>query len=832
MKKSFALIAIAGLMAFYSCDQKQEFDWRPAPNPLLTNWADDVDPEMPWPEYPRPQMKRENWINLNGLWDYQLTKQDEMPEAYIKKILVPYPVESALSGVSDSVGPDDLIWYRREIEVPADWEGQRILIHFEAVDWEAKLFVNGESIGTHRGGYDPFSFDITEHLQLPGHNEIVVSVSDPTDTGHQPRGKQVLKPGGIMYTPSSGIWQTVWLEAVPESYIEKFYITTYPTQGYIDIDITSRNTDVADQYLLKIFDRGAELSHDVFDIDEAIRIDLKDFQLWSPSNPYLYDMKIQLMRNNEVVDVVDTYFGMREISKGMAEDGFVRLFLNGKELFHNGPLDQGFWPDGLYTPPTEEAMKYDILASREMGFIMLRKHVKVENRRFYYWCDKIGIMVWQDMPSTSGYVAPDKSDLLRPQDETEQFKLELKNMILTKYNHPSIVMWVPFNEGWGQFDTEGIVEFIYSLDKSRLVNNTSGWADRGVGDVIDIHHYPDPRYPEPESDRASVLGEFGGLGLFVEGHTWEKNNWGYRQMNDSSSLLIAYEDFYSMVWHFKDKYGLAAAVYTQTTDVETETNGLITYDRKVIKMDPEILSDINTNDYVPAPKFIDDGNNGVFKNSIEVKISSTIPEVRYTLDGSVPSRESPSYSGPITVKNSTLVKAAAFSNGKSSLVVSKEYKLSMQSPPLYRKPFDSRYSGGGHFALIDGEYGGIRYSDGRWQGYRNNGLDVVIDLGGEINVSRVGANFLLHPEGWIFLPGTFAVYSSDDGKEFTLLKEIISLPPDRLIDPDIRMILADSLDIQARYIRITANTIGKVPEWHETGKGQQAWMFIDEIVIE
>jgi hypothetical protein len=478
-------------------------------------------------------------------------------------------------------------------------------------------------------------------------------------------------------------------------------------------------------------------------------------------------------------------------------------------------------------------MKFDIAATKEMGFNMLRKHVKIENRRFYYWCDKLGIMVWQDMPSTTGYVAPDKPDLIRPEKEVEQFKTELKKMIRTKYNHPSIVMWVPFNEGWGQFDTKGVVDFIYDLDPSRLVNNTSGWADRGVGDVVDIHHYPDPRYPEPEQDRASVLGEFGGLGYLVEGHTWKKNNWGYRQMSDSASLLLTYEAFYTMVWQFMENNGLAAAVYTQTTDVETETNGLITYDRKVMKMDPDILRKINTNNYVPAPAFLDDGNNGAFRNSTDVVIAPSPYIIRYTLDGSDPGIESPVYSEPITLKNTAIVRAAAFNDkGEQSLVAVKGYTLASAAPPIYLKPYDSRYSGGGHFALTDGEYGGIKYSDGKWQGYRDNDLDIVIDLGTKIKVNSVAGNFLLHPEGWIFLPERFQVYLSDDGKEFISLKEIITHPPSKMIDPDIKMIKADSLDIETRYLRITASTIGKVPDWHEGGGGKRAWMFIDEVVIE
>jgi len=594
MNKILVFIGVVLYLFLSACEQDQTPEWKAAPNFLMTRWSGDVDPEMPWPKYPRPQMVREDWMNLNGLWDFQLLKKGETPGDYTQKILVPYPVESALSGIADSVGPGDVIWYRRNFKIPSEWDGKDVLLNFEAVDWKTTVVVNDEEVGTHSGGYDPFTFNITDFIRDYKVNELVVIVMDPTDQGHQPRGKQVLNPHGIWYTPTSGIWQTVWLEPVVQTHITDFIIIPEPDLSKVEFIINGQLPD--QDYIVEITtEDGSGLK-----VNGApgvkFSMELSDFQWWTPDNPHLYEVTIFLKKGDKVLDKVRSYFGMRKIEKCSDDDGFVGLCLNNDIVFQNGPLDQGFWPDGLYTPPTDEAMKYDIEMTKAMGFNMLRKHVKVETRRFYFWCDKLGIMVWQDMPSTGGYVAPDKPDMQRPKEETDQFKYELERLIMTKYNHPSIIMWVPFNEGWGQFDTEGIVDFIYALDPSRLVNNTSGWADRGVGDVMDIHHYPDPRCPEPEKNRASVLGEFGGLGLYVEGHTWEQKNWGYQKMSDADSLLIKYEQFYEIIWGMKEDKGLAACIYTQTTDVETETNGLMTYDRAVIKMDAEVLKMINRND--------------------------------------------------------------------------------------------------------------------------------------------------------------------------------------------------------------------------------------------
>jgi beta-galactosidase/beta-glucuronidase len=391
-------------------------------------------------------------------------------------------------------------------------------------------------------------------------------------------------PEGIFYTPTTGIWQTVWLEPLNESYIEDFRIETDMDSSQVRIRVEVVNPQPGDHINVEFADSisfngkpGEWIIHTV-----------ENARLWHPDDPFLYPVELRLVRNSRAVDFIKTYTGFRKIAFGQDEQGITRLFLNNEPLFMSGPLDQGFWPDGIYTPPTDEAMRYDLEVLKAMGYNMLRKHVKVENRRFYTWCDKLGLLVWQDMPSTSGYVPPGEGDLERPEAERTQFELELTRMIMHLVNHPAIVMWMPFNEGWGQYETDMVVELIKSIDSTRLVNNASGWQDRGVGDVFDIHHYPEPRMPALEPERASVLGEFGGLGYFVEGHTWQKENWGYQKITDPQQLVERFSEFYDSVRVFRDR-GMSAAVYTQTTDVETECNGLMTYDREVIKMDTAVI---------------------------------------------------------------------------------------------------------------------------------------------------------------------------------------------------------------------------------------------------
>ena len=567
------------LLLLVSCREVID-PWQMAPSPLVTRWAAEVNPGNAWQEYPRPQMVRNDWQNLNGLWDFAITPKDSIPAQFSLKILVPFPVESALSGIGQNVGTGNQVWYKREFRISPYWKGHRILLHFEASDWETKAWLNGHPVGEHRGGYDPFTFDITDHVRPGLNNEIMVSVWDPTNDGYQPRGKQVNDPKGIFYTSTTGIWQTVWIEPVSDPYITDLKTVTDIDSSWIRILPDVMNSQPGDVLKVSLGD-SIVVSQPA---GEWIMMRIENARLWQPDDPFLYTIRVQVSRKDRIVDEITTYAGLRKVALGKDEMGFTRIFLNNEPVFQNGPLDQGFWPDGIYTPPTEEAMRYDLEMTKAMGFNMLRKHVKVENRRYYYWCDQMGVLVWQDMPSSSGYVAPGDPDLSRAEAERTQFELELTRMVMHLINHPSIIMWVPFNEGWGQYETDMVVELIQSLDSTRLISNASGWQDRGVGHVFDIHHYPDPRMPALEENRASVLGEFGGLGFFVDGHTWQKENWGYQKITSKDSLQIRFGEFYDSVNVFKDR-GMSAAVYTQITDVETECNGLMTYDRAVVKMD-------------------------------------------------------------------------------------------------------------------------------------------------------------------------------------------------------------------------------------------------------
>jgi len=592
-------LLVLGAVLFGVCTAEAKY--RVAEGPLLTRWAKDVSAENALPEYPRPQMVRPDWLNLNGLWDYAIKPKDQpQPAEFDGQILVPYPVESALSGVMKPVGPENRLWYRRTFEIPKKWNDKRVLLHFGAVDWDATVWVNGKKLGNHRGGYDPFSFDVTDVLKDKGAQEIILSVWDPTNTGTQPRGKQVLKPGGIWYTAVTGIWQTVWLEPVPQTYIESIVIVPDIDKGEVRITANvvgdSAGTGLAAKVAGKGFAGAAASS-----AGNKLTIKMVDARLWSPEAPYLYDATVSIGSDDEPIDSVKSYFGMRKISLGRDEGGILRLCLNNKPLFQFGPLDQGWWPDGLYTAPTDEALRYDIEVLKKLGCNMLRKHVKIEPDRLYYWCDKLGLMVWQDMPSGDKYIGGDDPDIQRTPESAGQFEAELKGLIATFYNHPSIIMWVPYNEGWGQWDTPRIVNLIKELDPTRLVNNASGWSDRGVGDVHDIHSYPGPAAPPVEDKRAAVLGEFGGLGLPVEGHTWQaEKNWGYRSFETREALTEAYVNLLGRLRSLIAG-GLSAAVYTQTTDVEVEVNGMMTYDRAMIKCDEQKAAAAAKRLYLPPP---------------------------------------------------------------------------------------------------------------------------------------------------------------------------------------------------------------------------------------
>jgi hypothetical protein len=561
-----------------------ESNWEPAGEKIMSRWAKEVTPDNVLKEYPRPLMVREKWMNLNGLWDYAITTRDTQElEQADGKILVPFPVESALSGVGGRVTPTEKLWYHRKFEIPEGWGDSCVLLHFGAVDWETKVYVNEKEVGTHRGGYDPFSFDITDALEQEGEQEILVEVWDPTDEGYQPVGKQTLNPRGFWYTAVSGIWQTVWLEPVPQIYIKDIQIIP-------DIDAgTAKLVVNADSGQIKavVKEGTKEISKAVGGAKQSLSIKVPDTKLWSPEAPFLYDIEIELVDDGKVIDKVRSYFGMRKISMVRDSEGILRIALNNEIIFQYGILDQGWWPGGLYRAPSDDALRYDIEVIKKTGFNMLRKHGKVEPQRLYYWCDKLGLLVWQDMTpgDSSGEWGTERSA-----ESAQQFEQELERMISACSNHPSIITWVIFNEGWGQYDTERLSKWVKELDQSRLVVGASGFVDKGVGDIHDVHGYPGPTGAPREEGRALVLGEFGGLGLPVEGHVWiKREGWGYRSFKNADELYEGYNALLKKLKPYISR-GLCGAIYTQITDVEKEINGLMTYDRAVIKMDVEKMA--------------------------------------------------------------------------------------------------------------------------------------------------------------------------------------------------------------------------------------------------
>ena len=588
--------------------------WEIAGDKIKSPWAETVQPSGVWNEYPRPQMKRNNWQNLNGLWDYAvfgLSTEQTLPLEMQGKILVPFAIESSLSGVGKTVGKDSILWYRHAFATPGLKKGERLLLHFGAVDWQSTVFINGSMVGIHQGGYDPFYFDITNALSRTGMQQLAVSVFDPTSDSSQPRGKQVVNPEGIWYTPVTGIWQTVWLEVVPETYIAAIQHTPNLDSKQISIKVSIENLQPGDKIKASAW-KGKEQVAAIEGGDTNLVLTLPDVEAWSPANPFLYDVQLQVMRKGKVLDAVNSYVGMRKISIAPDENGIQRILLNNEFLFQYGPLDQGWWPDGLYTAPNDEALRYDISQTKKMGFNMIRKHVKVEPARWYYHCDTAGILVWQDMPSGDlgnrwenhpGIIGT-ATDKQRSIVSENNFKTEWENIIQSLYNFPSIITWVPFNEAWGQFKTAEIVQFTRRLDSSRLINSASGGNFEYVGDMIDLHNYPDPAMPDPAffgKQQAIVLGEFGGLGLPLEGHTWQKDrNWGYQSFKNKEELFTRYASLIKKLENLIP-LGLSAAVYTQTTDVEGEVNGFITYDRKILKMDLEKLQHIHSELYSIKP---------------------------------------------------------------------------------------------------------------------------------------------------------------------------------------------------------------------------------------
>ncbi len=562
--------------------------WEMKQGPLMTRWASQIDVNNPFPDYPKPQMVRAEWLNLNGIWQFQSGSEgDAAPigQNLSDEILVPFAMESAISGVMEH---HERAWYRRTFEVPAGWSDKNIILHLDAVDWESEIFVNGNSAAVHQGGYDPIILDITPYLTASGPQELIVRVYDATDYLGVPRGKQTLYPGGIMYTSVSGIWQSVWLEPVAPAGIENIRMVPDIDTATLNLRVNSYSDagNLTTNIIVK--SEGQEVTSISGNANTDLTISIPDQRLWSPDDPFLYDLEITLLEDGSPIDYIESYFGMRKSSLGIDDDGIIKMFLNNEFVFQMGPLDQGWWPDGLYTAPTEEALKYDIEMTKAYGFNMTRKHIKVEPARWYYWCDKIGIMVWQDMPSSNSYTG-------NPQPIQEaQFELELDRMMDNLWNVPSIISWVVFNESQGQHNTEYYVNKVKAKDPSRLVNQASGGSHYGVGDILDYHSYPPPNYPVSDT-MARACGEYGGIGYIIDGHLWNPDlaTGIYSNTNNAMEQMNRYDEYIDMLLNFKVNYGLSAAVYTEITDVENEVNGLMTYDR-TIKQNVQTIANSNT----------------------------------------------------------------------------------------------------------------------------------------------------------------------------------------------------------------------------------------------
>lgn len=576
-------------------------DWKPAGDKISTPWAALVDPASPLPEYPRPQLVRQEWMNLNGLWDYAIRPAGQaIPSTFDGPVLVPFAVESSLSGVQKTVGPDNELWYRRSFSVPSAWKGKQVVLHFGAVDWQSDVWINGVHVASHRGGYTPFSINLTPWLLGKGDQQLVVRVWDPSNQGFQPRGKQVTRPGGIWYTSVTGIWQTVWLEPVETVFISRLVTVPDVDGGTVEVTPVVEGTFPAESLVEVTASLGGRpVSKGRAVPGMGVLLDIPYASLWSPETPVLYDLEARLLVGGKAVDEVTSYFGMRKISTRRDANGIVRLQLNNRDYFQFGPLDQGWWPDGLYTAPTDEALKSDIVKTKEFGFNMIRKHVKVEPARWYYHCDREGMLVWQDMPngdSGPGWQPEtyfNGTEAVRTPESEENFRREWRDIINLLISNPCVVTWVPFNESWGQFKTPEIVAWTKSYDPSRLVNPASGGNHYQVGDMLDTHHYPDPELTLLDGSRACVLGEYGGIGLALEGHLWVNDrNWGYVQYKTTAEATEAYMKYAEKLMKLI-RSGFTAAVYTQTTDVEIEVNGLMTYDRRVMKLDVERIKTVN-----------------------------------------------------------------------------------------------------------------------------------------------------------------------------------------------------------------------------------------------
>lgn len=578
---------------------------------LFTRWGKNLDTDKPLQEYPRPQMVRDSYLNLNGYWDYAINFEKKAPVKYDGKILVPFSPEAFLSGVHRQTRPDEYLHYKTQFTLPEGFLQKRVLLHFGAVDQVCEVFLNGSRVGSHVGGYLPFCFDITEYL-AKGANELTLTVRDYSDTSYLSRGKQKLGRGGMWYTAQSGIWQTVWLESVPECCIERVKLDPDYDNGSIGIKVFStghRGKDVR----IRIFDGDCEIVSACMAADKKKDIKIKGFKSWSPETPHLYHMEITMRE-----DCVRTYFAMRKFSVGRDEKGILRFMLNNKPYFHNGLLDQGYWPDGLYTAPTDQALRYDILKMKELGFNMIRKHIKVEPARWYYHCDQIGMLVWQDMVNGGsnyhmkficfmpnfwmpfGRLVKDnkyRAFARREKAGRAQYYRELKAAIAHLYNVPSIAAWVPFNEGWGQFDAAEATARVRKLDPLRLIDEASGWFDQGGGDMYSIHNYWRRLKVRPRKDRVVALTEYGGYSRRIEGHSFCSEVYGYRIYQTKQELTKGYRELLETDIIKGISKGLCGTVYTQVSDVEEEVNGLLTYDRDLVKVEEETVKKLNQQIY-------------------------------------------------------------------------------------------------------------------------------------------------------------------------------------------------------------------------------------------
>ncbi|MCS3732592.1 sugar-binding domain-containing protein [Mucilaginibacter dorajii] len=595
MKKINLLLLLTAAMTGVVYAQQS---WQMKPVVLQTRWAKEVNQMHTHEGYPRPNMTRKNWTNLNGLWSYAITKKEEQPTSYDKNILVPYPIESALSGVMKGLQPDENLWYKRTFTSPSGSSWAKTLLHFGAVDWQATIFINGQEAGSHSGGYTAFTVDITDKLKK-GTNEIVVKVFDPSDRGIGPHGKQVLNPGSIYYTPSSGIWQTVWLENVPRTYITAIKTTPDIDKGELRLNVTLNDAKANQQIDAIVTTNGKQVAiwHGKHNDENSVYLKMPNARLWSPDHPFLYDLTVRLKQYGKIVDEVKSYFGMRKISIQKDNKGIDRISLNNEPYYNLGVLDQGFWPEGLYTAPTDEALAFDIKAIKAMGFNTIRKHIKVEPARWYYDADKIGMLVWQDM------VNPNQN---LPEGAKAAFEQQCKETLEQLHNYPSITTWVLFNEKWGQYDQERLTKWVKETDPSRIVNGHSGeylYVNEQLrspspnayvnADMTDVHSYPNPMMSIKQSGKAQVCGEFGGIGVPIEGHLWDDLvvGWGYDGLVTPKQMESQFESMINILVRLK-QHGLSGSIYTQPYDVESEQNGLMTYDRELSKLPLETIRKI------------------------------------------------------------------------------------------------------------------------------------------------------------------------------------------------------------------------------------------------